>query len=96
MSDDIIYHPLFVGLTRPPMRFGVTLNCLMLNGGINLIIFVVSSSFVTAFLFAGLMHLVGYIACLYDPRIFDLLIGQLQCMNCKNRSFWHCNSYEAF
>ena len=96
MNDEIIHHPLFVGLTRPPMRFGVTLNCLMLNGGLSLIIFVVSSSFVAAFLLAGVIHGLGYIACLYDPRIFDLLIGQLQCMNGKNRNFWRCNSYEAF
>lgn len=89
-------HPLFVALTRPPMKFGVTLTFLLLNGAINLIIFVVFSSMLTALVLGGLLHAFGYLCCLIDPRVFDLLLGQLQCMTCKNRSYWHCNSYEAF
>lgn len=95
MADPQI-NPLFVGLTRPPMKFGVTLTFLILNGGLSLVIFVVSSSLVAAMIFTGLMHSFGYISCLYDPYIFDLLLGKLKCMTCKNRSFWDCNSYEPF
>ncbi len=96
MKDAITIHPLFVGLTRPPIRFGVTLNYLVFNGAVSLTIFVASLSLVTASLIAFVLQLFGYICCLYDARIFDLLLGKLQCMNCKNRNYWQCNSYEPF
>jgi type IV secretion system protein VirB3 len=94
MNNEITIHPLFVGLTRPPMRFGVTLNYLVFNGAMSLTVFVATLSFVMATLIALVLQAFGVICCLYDARIFDLLIGKLQCMNSKNHNYWQCNSYE--
>jgi type IV secretion system protein VirB3 len=96
-NEDIQSHSLFVGLTRPAMYLGVTITFLGINGGLSLLAFVLSSSFLWFFIFAGLMHTMGYVGCLYDPRIFDLLLGWLQSRGAsRNIGYWGCNSYEPF
>ena len=97
MDNALAVHPLFVALTRPPMRFGVTVNCLMLNGAVSLTGFVLSTSFSLLFLLAILLHVMGYLCCLVDPRIFDLLFGKYQVMaNNRNTGYWGCTSYDPF
>jgi type IV secretion system protein VirB3 len=93
----IAVHPLFVGLTRPPMRFGVTLNALVFNGGLSLLLFVLSSSFVAAGFLAALLHAIGYVACRYEPRLFELLLGKFhtRCLQ-RNQRYWGCVSYDPF
>ncbi len=76
------------------MRFGVTLTFFMLNGGVNLILFIIFRSFILTGLLLILLHVFGYLCCLIDPRIFDLLLGKLECMKSKNRKYWGCNSYD--
>lgn len=76
------------------MRFGVTLTFFIVNGGINLIIFVILRSFIMTGVLFSFLHLLGYLCCLVDPRIFDLLLGKLDCMKSKNRNYWQCNSYD--
>ena len=40
------------------------------------------------------MHAIGYLACLREPRIFDLWITKVsKCPRVKNWSRWGCNSY---
>ena len=96
-QEEIAAHSLFVGLTRPAMYLGVTITCLGVNGGLSLVVFVLSSSFVWFFVFAGLLHVIGYLCCLYDPRFFDLWLGWLQSKgSSRNTTHWGCNSYEPF
>jgi len=43
---------------------------------------------------ALLLHVVGYIACLREPRIFDLWITRVsRCPRVRNWRLWRCNSY---
>ena len=92
----IAVHPLFVGLTRPPMYAGVPLNYFALNGFLNLVLFIATTSFKLIVMSFATIHLLGYFCCLIDVRFFDLLFGKLQCSLCKNVWFWGCNSYEAY
>lgn len=95
-SDQIEIHPLFIGPTRIPMRLGVTVNFLVLSSTIDLLCFLLCKSFKVTILLAIVLYIFGFICCLYDPRIFDLLFGKLKCMNSKNRKYWRCNSYDPF
>jgi type IV secretion system protein VirB3 len=49
-----------------------------------------------AILFAIVVHGIGWLACLREPRIFDLWITRLsRCPRVRNYKFWRCNSYRA-
>ena len=40
------------------------------------------------------VHIIGYFACLREPRIFDLWITKVsQCPRVKNYKRWGCSSY---
>lgn len=76
MSDrnsGLVAHPLFVGLTRPPMRFGVTFTALMVNALFTMLVFVFSKDLRTLLL-AVPIHGVSALLCARDARCFDLLI----------------------
>jgi type IV secretion system protein VirB3 len=66
-------HPLFVGATRPPMRWGVTYAALLFN-----LMFTMEAFLVTKNLLALLMsvpiHAVCALLCARDPRFFDLIL----------------------
>ena len=85
--------PVFLGLTRPPMAFGVTYTFLVLNGMATTIAFLALNS-LWAWLIGIPVHLIGIIACLKDPRFFDLWrVKLMQTPNNRNRRLWRCNSY---
>jgi len=43
---------------------------------------------------AFVIHAVGWVAHLYDPRIFDIwIVTSSRCPRVRNRSLWGCNSY---
>ena len=45
---------------------------------------------------AAVTHLVGYFACLREPRVFDLWITKVsRCPRVNNWQRWGCNSYAA-
>jgi type IV secretion system protein VirB3 len=76
MSSDrnpgLIAEPLFVGLTRPPMRFGATYTALMLNGLVTMEAFLVTKNLLTLLVCIP-VHGVCALLCLRDARIFELL-----------------------
>jgi len=87
--------PLFVGATRPPMRWGVTYLALLAEVMITMEIFVLSKNLLTL-LIALPLHGVAALLCARDARFFDLaalwartgvpaLIG--------NQRYWRGNSY---
>jgi type IV secretion system protein VirB3 len=63
--------PLFVGLTRPAMRWGVTYAALLLNGVVTMEIFLLSQNLLTlAIVFP--IHGLCMLLCARDARFFDL------------------------
>lgn len=96
MDETIGIHPLFVGLTRPPMYVGVTLNFFMMNGFISLVLFVALMRIALPLTLFGLLHGIGFFCCKVDCYLFHILWGKLTYLNNKNRGFWHCQSYDPY
>jgi len=65
--------PLFVGATRPPMRWGVTYSALLFNLVFTLEAFLVTRNLLTL-LVALPIHGAGVLLCGRDARYFDLLL----------------------
>ncbi len=65
--------PLFVGATRPPMRWGVTYSALLLNMVFTLELFLLGKNLLTLLL-ALPIHGVCMLLCARDARIFDLTL----------------------
>ena len=65
--------PLFVGVTRPPMRWGVTYAAILLNAVFAMEVFLVTRNLLTL-LIAVPIHGICMLLCLRDARIFDLLL----------------------
>jgi type IV secretion system protein VirB3 len=84
---------LFVALTRPQMLFGVPFGYAIANAVITTEGFLLFQSF-SVLLVALVLHLVGWLACLRDPRVFDLwLVKAQRCPRVANYRLWRCNSY---
>jgi type IV secretion system protein VirB3 len=88
--------PLFVGLTRPPLFFGVSYFFVLANGAICLLYFINSSN-LAVFPIAVVNHLLGYIICFKEPLFIELyLIKGQKCTKCQNKLFHGANSYDPF
>lgn len=95
MSQALGQDRVFVGLTRPQMFGGVTYTFFVINGVLSTETFLLFRS-AWVLLFALAVHLVGMVACLQEPRIFDLWLVRIsQCPRVRNYRFWRCNSYRA-
>jgi len=87
--------PLFVGATRPPMRWGVTYSALLFN-----LVFTLEAFLLTRDLLLLLMclpiHALSVLLCLRDPRFFDLLVlwghTRLPALR-SNLRLWRSSSY---
>lgn len=86
--------PLFVGLTRPTLIFGVSLQYAMLNLIVCGIYFIQTSS--VKIIFVGIIiHIIGYILCFKEPRFMELYIMKFSKFNkCPNKSYYGANSYD--
>lgn len=83
----------FLALTRPQTFAGVTYNYFVLNAIVCAEFFLIFKSFWVIAL-ALVLHLVGAILCLREPRFFDLwLTRTMNCPRVKNYKLWGCNSY---
>jgi len=84
---------LFVALTRPQMFAGVTYSYFIANAVIATELFLIFKS-VWALAVALIVHLVGMIMCLREPRAFDLWLTRIsRTPRVKNHKIWRCNSY---
>lgn len=87
--------PVFTALTRPQMFAGVTYSYFVLNAVVTIEFFLITKSFL-ALLTALILHVIGYVGCLREPRFFDLWMAKVtRCPPVRNRAFWRCNSYSA-
>jgi type IV secretion system protein VirB3 len=64
---------LFVGVTRPPMRWGVTFSALLFNLVFTMEVFLVTKNLLTL-LIAVPIHGVCALLCARDARFFDLIL----------------------
>ena len=86
--------PLFLGLTRPPMIWGVPYASFIFTYMVTIMAFLASGSFL-AFLMALPMHAVAFLLALRDPRIFDLILVRARSSRPHaNRAFWGAASYQ--
>ena len=84
---------LFVALTRPQMFAGVTYTFFIINTLIAVELFLIFRAW-WVLLIAAVIHGIGMLACLHEPRIFDLWLTRVQrCPRVKNYGLWKCNSY---
>ena len=83
----------FVALTRPQMFAGVTWSFFILNAVIAAELFLIFKS-LWVLPVALLVHLGGVVACLREPRVFELWITRVsRCPRVRNHGLWGCNSY---
>ncbi len=93
MSVPLRQDTLFLALTRPQMFAGVTYTFFIINAVIAVELFLIFRAW-WVLLIAIMVHGVGVLACLREPRIFDLWITRVrQCPRIKNYTIWKCNSY---
>lgn len=86
--------PVFRALTQPQMFAGVTYSYFIINGVVTTEAFLIARSF-WVFGVALVMHGAGYLACLREPRIFDLWLTRVS--RCPRNRTWRrhrCNSYQ--
>jgi type IV secretion system protein VirB3 len=89
----LIKAPVFRALTRPQMFGGVTYSYFIINAAVTTEAFLMTRSFL-ALPVALIIHGIGYLACLREPRIFDLWITKVsRCPRVRNWARWGCNSY---
>lgn len=86
---------LFVGATRPPMRWGVTYSALLVNGVLTLEGFLLTKNLLVLLL-AFPVHGMCMLLCARDARIFDLALlwGRTRIPALlANARFWKSSSY---
>ena len=87
--------PLFVGATRPPMRWGVTYAALLFNMVFTMEAFLLTKNLLTLFACAPI-HLVCVLLCARDARFFDLMLlwGRTRLPAAFGTlRFWRASSY---
>jgi type IV secretion system protein VirB3 len=85
--------PIFAALTQPQMIGGVTYTYAVFNLVVTIEAFLITKSF-WALLVAPVVHVIGYLGCLKEPRFFDLWLTRAQhCHRVRNFGFWRANAY---
>ena len=67
------HDPLFVAVTRPAMKWGVTLDAIIVAGALIAVLMIVTKNPLTLLLYVP-VHGVMYLMCLRDPRLMRLLL----------------------
>jgi type IV secretion system protein VirB3 len=73
LNPGLIADPLFVGATRPPMRWGVTYSALLFNMVFTMETFLMTKNLLTLLLCAPI-HGICMLLCARDARFFDLVL----------------------
>jgi type IV secretion system protein VirB3 len=90
---ELVRAPIFRALTQPQMFAGVTYNFFVINGVVTTEAFLISRA-LAALGLALALHAVGYLACLREPRIFDLWLTRVsRCPRNSAWRLWRCNIY---
>ena len=89
--------PLFVAVTRPPMRWGVTYSALLFNLVFTMEVFLLTRNLLTLLLVIPI-HGICALLCLRDARIFDLVLlwGRTRLPAYAGTfRYWRASSYGA-
>ena len=88
--------PLFVGLTRPALLFGVSMPYFMLNSMVCFIAYIVTTKF--SYLAVSVpIHFFGYYLCSKEPLFIELfMIRSRLCNRSLNKIFHGANSYDPY
>jgi type IV secretion system protein VirB3 len=89
--------PLFVAVTRPPMRWGVTFSALLFNLVFTMEVFLLTRNLLTLLLVIPI-HGICALLCLRDARIFDLILlwGRTRLpAYAGTYRYWRASSYGA-
>lgn len=73
LNPGLIADPLFVGATRPPMRWGVTYSALLFNMVFTMEAFLLTRNLLTLLLCTPI-HGLSMLLCARDARFFDLVL----------------------
>jgi type IV secretion system protein VirB3 len=72
-NDGLTADPLFVAVTRPPMRWGVTYSALLFNLVFSMEVFLLTKNLLTLLIVIPI-HGICALLCLRDARYFDLVL----------------------
>ena len=72
-NEGLTADPLFVAVTRPPMRWGVTYSALLFNLVFSMEVFLLTKNLLSL-LIAVPIHGICALLCLRDARYFDLIL----------------------
>ena len=90
----LVSDPIFAALTRPQMIGGVTYGYAIFNLIVTIEAFLITKSF-WALPVALIVHGVGYLGCLREPRFFDLWATRIRTSpRVRNHRFWSANVYQ--
>src|SRR3984885_9841901 len=96
-NGGLIAESLFVGATRPPMRWGVTYSALLFNLIFSLETFLLTRNLLTLLVSAPI-HGLCVLLCARDARFFDLLLlwarTRIPAL-CANLVYWKASGYSA-
>jgi type IV secretion system protein VirB3 len=94
-NTELTVDPLFVGATRPPMRWGVTYSALLFNVVFTMEAFLLTKNLLTLLLSVPL-HGTFMLLCARDARFFDLLMLWTRTRlpaQFANYRLWRASSY---
>jgi len=94
-NQGVVLDPLFVGVTRPAMAWGVTYSALLLNFVVTAEMFLVTKNLLWLLVCVPI-HGIFWLVCKTEPRFFDLVLlwGQTRGPGLLgNVRFWKANSY---
>jgi type IV secretion system protein VirB3 len=98
MSGRLQSDPLFQGLARPAMIAGVSYDYFVVNGLFSLLTFIWTKDFLIILLLAPMVHLIGFLLCMREPRTITLTLLRLRWgFRSWNRLFHgNTNSYDVY
>ena len=98
MSGTVSADSLFLGLTRPPLLFGVSYTFAALNVITTLMAFVLTEKFFYILVLLPGLHMIAWFICLKEPRAIELFIAKMsKCNICRNRMYHSgTNSYDVY
>ena len=98
MSGSIETNSLFLGLTRPPMLFGVSYTLATVNLMFSLLTFIITTKLIYILVVLPTLHFAFWMICLKEPRAMELLKTRYsKCSLCRNRMrHGSTNSYDVF
>ena len=86
--------PVFKGLTRPAMLFGVGFTFAGLNVIVSVSSYILTKKLMFILILLPSVHTIGYIISFNEPLFVELfLIRSQKCSKCRNKVYHGANSY---